>query len=446
MATTTLTERMREALRNHRAFPTFDLTIGDKTFRVAEEHVISRGGGPYVKRIPPGGFGEQVRAVPRTGHRLIPSSVTVQVEDVDRVLLNHYDTVTDVEGARGQIVLRSEDVPEDEHWLRVSGVVDSYPARGRIQSFLLTPEQERRLRSKTHIPTIQKKDFPGAPEESLGKDAWVIYGEHISQGRPELPLGVIKALQVDATADNNLWLASYGRIQSVPKVWRDGVDETNNWSLRYELIADRWWSLIEDTTDTAEAGDDVRFDAVGFDGDGTGSGTLITNPAEQLEHFLTNLVFGDYTGRLNQSVTWLSTSSFPISTILFSEAKTFFTRRKSEGSRVISSEASGLDVLTEWCENFNAKPFWSLDWKLAVRVADPTRLNIVVERHLRSDTRFGSELQRSMERQSKLTRAKINYLYDTAAGSFSLQNEVHDTRRAPAVEREFSFFWGRGRV
>ena len=446
MATTTLTEGMREALRNHRAFPTFDLTIGDKTFRVAEEHVISRGGGPYVKRIPPGGFGEQTRGVPRTGHRLISSSVTVRVEDIDRALLNHYDTVTDVEGSTGRIVLRSGDVPEDEHWLRVSGVVDEYPASGRIQKFILTPKQERRLRSKTHIPTIQAKDFPGAPQESLGKDAWVIYGEHISQGRPELPTGVIKALQVDATTANNLWLASYGRIQSVPKVWRDGTDETNNWSLRYELIAGRWWSLIEDTTDTAEAGDDVRFDAAGFDDDGTGSGNLITNPAEQLEHFLTNFVFGDYTGRLNQSVTWVAASSFPISTTLFSEAKGFFTRRNSESARVLSAGGTGLDVLTEWCDNFNAKPFWSLDWKLAVRIADPTRLDIVVPRHLRSDTRFGSELQRSIERQAKLTRAKINYLYDTAAGQFSLQNEVQDTRRTDDRAQEFSFFWGRGRV
>ena len=446
MATPTLTEGMKRALRDQRVFPTFDLTIGDKTFRIAEEHVISRGAGQYVKRVPPGGFGEQTRGAPRTGHRLLSSSVTVRVEDIDRTLLNHYDTVTDVEGSTGRIVLRSEDVPEDEHWLRVSGVVDEYPASGRIQNFLLTPQQERRVRSKTHIPTIQRKDFPGTPQESLGKDAWVIYGEHISQGRPELPTGVIKALQVDATSGNNLWLASYGRIQSVPKVWRDGTDETNNWSLRYELIAGRWWSLIEDTTDTAQAGNDVRFDAAGFDDDGTGSGNLITNPAAQLEHFLTNFVFGDHQAGLNQSVTWLSASSFPISTTLFSETKGFFTRRQSEGSRVLTAGVNGLDVLTEWCENFNAKPFWSLDWKLAVRIADPTRLDIVVPRHLRSDTRFGSELQRSIERQAKLTHATVNYLYDTAAGQFSLQNEVQDTRRTDVRAQEFSFFWGRGRV
>jgi hypothetical protein len=100
---------------------------------------------------------------------------------------------------------------------------------------------------------------------------------------------------------------------------------------------------------------------------GDGSGSVITNPATQLEHWLTNFVWNEHKGTAN----WYSSSGLPIDASTWTSTKTWFDDLGFKGSRRIGgTQPKGMDVIGEFADEWLLKFFWTGTGKLGVLPQD----------------------------------------------------------------------------
>ena len=270
-------------------------------------------------------------------------------------------------------------------WFTVfKGIVDKFQRSGaREWTFTLRPD-DRALQRLVKIPYIQPYDWPNAPAASLGRPAHVAYGTHLSTGTRFT--GPVPVIYVDTV--NFRYVVSFGLIAGVSKVFVDtgsGPVESDpaNWTFNGAFFnRGKWWSILEFNSDQGE-------DAiVTVDCEGITDGGLITNPATQLEHFLTNFVFADWGAiTLSSSSSWINIGAFniPIDETFFAEVETFLSNKKiASGGRVIDATRKGIDVFQEWCAQWHIRAFWTYGanaGKLAIRPKDHGRSDYTTSPH-----------------------------------------------------------------
>ena len=169
-----------------------------------------------------------------------------------------------------------------------------------IAELLLRPDD---LTLERLIPgaiwTITQADWPHAHADVLGVPAPFLYGKFDSQ--PYTNEGLIPCLAVDTTGTMR-HLVCAGRANSIDVVYIDGVTTTTH-TVEYIVVNGKLFTTL---TWSSSPGEDavVSVDCEGYETDGDGGGTLITNPATQLKHLLSNFLFGEYRSGL-----WLSDAS-----------------------------------------------------------------------------------------------------------------------------------------
>jgi len=134
----------------------------------------------------------------------------------------------------------------------------------------------------------------------------VLYGIHDSTGMQQGP-GLVPTIYVDTVQFR--YLVCAGKAKSIDYVYVDGVQTGSGWSTSYVTVHGRIYTLIDFTTDQGTA--EITCDANGYEAVGDGSGAVITNPATQWAHRLSNFVLGDY-----MTGSWLSTNALIDSTTL----------------------------------------------------------------------------------------------------------------------------------
>lgn len=447
---TALSAAMRTELQGlSRVVPVFEITLAETTYKFAQEPVASSSAGMYLRRVVKGGWGQLTRTAGGRDMALKTPQMSVTIQDLDRTLSKAIagPAAGSVVGSAGDVFLRSAHVDASDHYQLFDGVVADYVYAGDlIWRFILRPTNESILSNQNNIPTVLEPDFPLAPEASHGLDMQVIYGRHHGEGVPGAT-GMVPTICVDST--NDWFLVSYGRIKTVYRVFRGGTDATVDFTLEYKNANGKFVSIVRDTAGTSTATSEITCDLDGLETVGDGSGTMITNPATQLEHFLTNFAFGAWpTGNIptTSEQDWLSVASFPISEANFTETEGFLSDRNLEGSRILTTSDTPLDVINAFCQEYQLSPMWSSAWEIGVRPIPISSTSIYLDdAHVRPKDVLSKITMKPLINEI-VNRVTVNYLYNEAAAEYTKQHRVADASRSPILSETKNNEWDRSHL
>jgi hypothetical protein len=446
MGTGLAANMLTELQGQSRVVPTLKLTLAGTDYLFAGDAVASASQGQYKRCIPPGGWGELVRTVGGRENALSSASMNVTIKDLDRTLSKVIGGAArgTVVGSTASVDLRSQHVASGDHYQIFSGVIDDYGLVGDLLwRFILRGEDSDRLSAANNIPTINAIDFPNAPTASLGLPMQVVYGRHVSDAVTDAT-GMVSTICVDST--NDWFLVSYCVLNAFHAAWRDGVYATADFVMEDKSINGRYYTIVRDTAGTSTATSEITVDVDGLDTSGEAIGTLIDNPATQLEHFLTNFVFGFYPDDSLGAYAWLSAGDYPINETHFTTSEGFFNDRDIVGSIVIDSNDKAIDIINKFCLEYQMYPFWSWDWKVAVLPNDYAELDIYNPTANIRHEHARSKLTSKPLTKEVVNRITVDYLLNDATGELTKQNRIVDANRTPIISSSRDFTWDKGYV
>lgn len=380
------------------------------------------------------------RAVSDSGFNLPDDRAQVTIRDdnartLEQVLMG--SAVGSISGSAARIKLASKTLASSKWFTLFSGVVRNFSSPSSYLWAFNLARDDQPLRGLVKIPTIQSYDWPDAPQDSLGVFANVVYGKHSSAGTAVT--GMVPTTYVDNV--NYRYLVSFGPIAAIPAVYSDGVLQTLTTDYTIDLAFFRngkYWSIVDFVNDQGSA-------EVTVDCEGLTDGGVIVNPATQLEHFLTNFVFGDWGASTTfTNSAWLSAANFAIDETFFAEAETFLSDKQiAKGSRVIGGDRKAIDVLNEWTRQLQIPSFWTYDGKIAIRPDDHTLTSTYISSpHLRQEISPEPEFRSVTFDASKLIdEVRTDYLYSAAGNDFQKSLTVKDPSKGYNSAESLQLHW-----
>ena len=345
---------------NPEIFPVLEITFPDSARRYASAGVSSITQGHYQAKVVKGGWGSISRgALDRTGRlEAIETSVTIDDSDFEFAMLLESRYAYSIRRSAASIKLVSPNVTYANSFSVFTGMLSSWEfLSNRTVKLILRINDLPLQRSAPKVPIAQ--DFVNSTAEVLGQFVPLIYGTHDATGLGATG-GAVPALYVDTVGFR--YLLSQGWLKDVTRVWADG-SAASGYSITHPTINGRLYTLIDFTADQGDAV--ITADVSGFEVTGDGSGALISEPVDQLRHFLENFVFGDYHGG-----NW-TTGNAPLNTTHWDTASAFMDSLSVTGSRRFSgAQVIGVDIVNEICNQLNLKAFWTNAGQLAILPQD----------------------------------------------------------------------------
>ena len=290
----------------------------------------------------------------------------IEIDDTSRTWaqLVEGSSADSVAGSAVTLFRAHPDCAEADWYTAFAGEIDSWewvgPFRTRVR--LRTADGPLRRPAPRAAWLITPVEFPDAHIDSLGQLAPIIYGHHDSSAHSND--GMVPCLRVGVGE----YLVSAGWLKSVDVVYTDGVVvSVSGYTVAHPMIGGRQFTRIDYVSDPGEDAV-VTADVQGYEATGDGSGALIEDPLDELAHFVTNFVIGDYA-----SGNWLATNAI-IDAASF--AGTFFSDRDYSSSFHLAERRKGYDILAEWAVTTEARLYWTPGGKIAAKVEDPTETSI----------------------------------------------------------------------
>lgn len=320
---------------------------------------------------------------------------------------------------RGSVVtlrLGSPNVASSGWFVVFQGVLDQYRMeRPHVWRLVLRPN-DLPLRRRYPKPMISAADWPNAPDASLAQYGPLIYGAH--DARTTTSTGAVPCVYVDDVGFR--YLVCWGRAKSVDSVYKDGVLQSSGYTVTYPVVGGRVCTVIDFTSTMGNSA--ITADVQGYETVGDGSGTLITNPADQLKHELVNWVYGDY-----KSGAWLSSTGVPLNLAAFTQTGLFFRAFGHVGSRrVFGEQLTGLETLAEWASSWQTSLFWSNLGGLTPRVFDYRALSLYPDERWARGDRSPYEPNFRPDWEGLIDRVTLEYFYQHAASKYQRTLEVRD--------------------
>jgi len=411
-------------------YPLLTVSFPGGTKRVSSSAVASASLGLFEGRVLR--WDTLRRGVAERSNGLESVDFSVDVEDVSREFSNLLAGANGhaIRGSAFTLQLASPNViPGDWFTLWAGVLADWEQASPLVWTWQFRPNDLALERPFPKTP-IGPADWPNASTSARGLFPNLPYGK-LSQ-----PAGGISCPLVDITGSR--YLVCAGRAKTITSVFADGVAVTTP-SVTYPVVNGRQYTLLDFTTTQGEA--EITANIEGYESVGDGSGALIENPAEQLQHFLVNWVWGDY-----KIGAWLAASTAPVDTTLFAAAATFLSNRGYKGSRVLGgqpSQQTGLAALEEWCSSLQAQPFWRNNGKLAIKFEEPAAspYPVITLDGDRQFIVFGSLRYSS---QDLIDRVTLQYLYDHPGGQYTQTLEVRDPSLTHEIGDSLELPWSYG--
>jgi hypothetical protein len=310
------------------------------------------------------------------------------------------------------IYLGSPNVYSDDWYTLFHGRVSACSQPSPLMwQFTIAPDDLPLRRESVPRLTIERGDWPNAPLESLGIVVPMIYGQITSQGTTNA--GAIPAYYVDPT--DFRYLVCVGWAKSVDYVYKDGaLVASSAYSITHPIVNGRTYTLIDFT---ATQGDSViTCDVKGYEEIGDGSGDLIEDPTDVLQHLLDNFVYYDYTTG-NWDSGWAPVDSATFGT-------QFFQARGYKASVYISEKRKALDIINDFLATFEMKGYWTVNGELALAVEDFTTFSYVTDHIVRESDLVN--IQSSWPSADVVDEIKASYSYNPALGDYSQQLRVVD--------------------
>lgn len=328
------------------------------TMKLSSAPFTSETGGHFSPKVLSwGGLNYQISD--RSG-RLNAVETRVTVADVDRTIARIVSGASSgsVRGSAAVMYLMTPSVASSSWTTVFSGKVAkvSFPRPLEAEITIRTDDDQLQRISPRGGWALTRVQWPNAKPEVYDKYAPIIYGYHdmgnlgVDQG------GMVPTLYVDTVAWR--YLVCAGKAKTITRVYVNGVSTVSGWSTSYITRSGRIYTTILFTADQADA--EITVDLQGYEDVGDGSGTIITNPATQFAHRLTNFCLGDW-----MTGSWLSTNALIDSTYL-SAAESYFTSLGAAGSHYDDDKRTGLDILSKFCNTWRMRSWWTLSGTVAI--------------------------------------------------------------------------------
>lgn len=341
------------------AFFGLSVSFPGSTLRLSSVPFTSVTGGHYSAKVQ--NWGQIRYSISDRSGRLQPTQTTVLVDDTDRTIARIYEgaSADTVRGSAATIYLATPTVASSS-WLTVfSGKVIkvAFPQPFLAELTLKVDDDQFQRQSPRGGWILNAKTWPNAMADAVyGKVAPVLYGYHDAANYQTGP-GMVPTLYVDTVLHR--YLVCAGKAKTLTRVYVDGAQVSGSaYGSAFDYVTKdgRIYTCITFTSDQGSA--EVTCDADGYEAVGDGTGALITNPATQWAHRLTNFVFGDY-----MSGSWLSTNSLIDSTTL-SAAESYFTSLGARGSDYDPERRTGSDITARYLNSWRMRGYWTLAGKL----------------------------------------------------------------------------------
>ncbi len=303
-------------------------------------------------------WGQFRYAASDVGGRLPSVETTVRVYDHDRTL-GRIKEGASAASVRGSVVAcyLMEIGTASSSWdsLFVGRLVKmSYP-EPFVAELAIRVNDDRILRVQSDKWKLTRQTFPNGKAEIFDLYAPILYGTHDASQTSTGP-GMIPTLYCDTVRFR--YLVCAGKAKSILRVYVDGTETGGGWTTQYVTINGRMYTVIEFDTDQGDA--TVTCDAEGY-ATTYGGGTLMTNPATQWAHRMSNFVLADWDG----GSAYNSTSALIDSTFL-SAAETYFASLGALGSDYDSEGSTGDDVTAKLMTSFQMRCGWTYSGKIAI--------------------------------------------------------------------------------
>jgi hypothetical protein len=269
---------------------------------------------------------------------------------------------------------------------------------------------------------ITEADWPDADADAINEVAPVLWGYHNSASLTGE--GMVGTLYVDTVGYR--YLVSLGHMNSVPTVYKNGVTVASGYSIVNVTVNGKLWTLIDFTTDQADA--TITCEVEGLTDAYDGSGSLLTNPVAQLRQFLTLFVFNNWAGGPYPTTTRIDEDSFSTVQAILEERSTGGALRLGGGE----TTQRALTVLENWCAGFGCYPYWTLEGKLALGLlpwepAGDYPDTLIKQSQLHEPPRI------QLNTNQLCREVEFSHLYGDADGKYFRSIRVQDTTVAERV-------------
>jgi hypothetical protein len=302
-------------------------------------------------------------AASRIGGRLSTVSGRILIHDTDRTLLSIKDGANADEIRESDVsiyLMTTESESSDWTTLFVGKLAKLSFPEPFVAALDVRVDDQKIQRIRSDAWKLTRQSWPNCKAEVLDEFAPILYGEHDASSLQTGP-GMVPTLYVDNILYR--YLVCAGKAKTITRAYVNGTQVSGStWTTEYLTRNGRIYTVIKfSSTDAATAdGADVTVDALGYETVGDGSGSVITNPALQLAHLLTNWYLGDY-----MTGSWISTNALIDSTAL-SAAEDYMDALAATGSWRSSDATTGQDVLSTWCTSWRMRCGWTYSGKIWV--------------------------------------------------------------------------------
>lgn len=330
----------------------FELDLPDgSTIRYATADLMTDSGS-YEARLKSWDIAEK-RVTPwKPGLSISNSSAVVLDKDrvLSRLFAGEYEGLMAGQAARYKII--SPDVASADWFPLFNGQFVTWQGRGLLPELTISlGPNDKPLKSGARLGTITTDLFPRASSDALDTPIKAIYGNHAKPNG-----GALSAARISPTE----WLCSAGFVSDITEVYEDGYASDNAWSYQQSTRRGRNFSEIVFTSNPGDVA--ITFDCNGITPNGDGTGAVITNPIDILEHALVNWYFGAY-----EMGDWLTTagSGAPINATYLSNVSAWMDSYGWVGKHAITQNLSGYQLINSFAENWRVVPiFWTFAGEL----------------------------------------------------------------------------------
>ena len=391
------------------------------------------------------------RSVSDRDYRLSPVETSVAVADRGRVLskllTGKFDGLG--EGSPTTIKLISPHV-DPASWMTVyEGELRRWQPRGNLPEITLyLGPNDKPMRGRSNLGQITRDLYPTVPTEDEGQPMQMIYGtfDSIVGGGPILCPKV--------ALDGKRYLVSAGMVTPLQAYQAGAMLDPQSGATEYQIVrceqrGGRWFTEIKPISDAGS--DEITIDVEGaapntntpFEGypysdffEDWRHNVPITNPAEQLLHFLVNFVYGSY-----ERGPWLTPSStVPIDVESFVAAASWFRLRGMKGRAIVYGDETGYQLVNRWARQWRVPVFWNIAGKISLKVDD-----FAVVRSSQTDVidrEHGvSNLVTVLKDDALADEVLFRHNYDWINEEFDDETRAKDLSRDYGIRKDFDNDW-----
>jgi hypothetical protein len=288
-----------------------------------------------------------------------------------------------------------------------------------------------------------------------GKYGPMVYGKHDSTGL-NLDHGMVPTVPTWLSAASNSWyVTNLGLATLIKDVYitvagvttkDDPANYLKNYGngpglKSYTLIDFQYGGGSNPGVD-----DVITADLYGYTAGGANAftgGECMTNPVNQIRHFLINFAVG----RSRGVVDWVMTDAL-LDTTSWDTAASWATNHGLEGSRFMTDQRTAMDWLREWCDSFPMfRPYWNTAGQIAVQILStewPGYWDGTSEIIRREDC-LGNSFVYDTDPSDITGKISVKYLRDSVANNFLRSLDIQDLSTGSLEDTSLEMYWAPAR-